>query len=402
MNSASTWMLDPAITFLNHGSFGACPRAVLERQTELRAELERDPVHFFVRAYEPLLDQARGELAAFLHVAPDDVALVANATMGANSVLRSLRLGPGDEVLVTNHAYNACRNAAEYAAGQTGAKVVVASIPFPLRSPDEVRAQVLAAVTARTRLALLEHVTSPTALVLPIADLVRELAERGIDTLVDGAHAPGMLPLDISAIGAAYYTGNCHKWVCAPKGAGFLHVRRDRQSRIRPLAVSHGANARRTDRSRFLLEFDWTGTSDPTPWLCVPEAIRVVGGLRPGGWPQVMAENRALVLRARAHLATALDVPPPCPDSMIGTMASLPLPALTPAANTGAGPSVSLLDPIQEELYARHAIEVPIQAWPAPPARLLRISANLYNHMQQYESLADALAAILRQRAVSR
>jgi isopenicillin-N epimerase len=357
-------------------------------------------VHFFVRDYEPLFDHARADLAAFIHADPEDLAWVTNATTGANTVLRSLRLNPGDEILITNHAYNACRNAAEHYAGQAGARVVVAAIPFPIRSPDEVVARVLAAVTPRTRLAMLEHVTSPTALVFPIADLVRTLAARGIDTLVDGAHAPGMLLLDVSAIGAAYYTGNCHKWLCAPKGAGFLHVRRDRQSGIHPLSVSHGANSPRSDRSRFLLEFDWTGTSDPTPWLCVPQAIRVVGGLRPGGWPQVMAENRALALRARAHLASALEIPPPCPDTMIGSMASLPLPpGSAPASASG---QAQVPDPIQEALYARHAIEVPIQPWPAPPAQVLRISANLYNHMQQYEKLADALAAILRQRAVPR
>jgi isopenicillin-N epimerase len=213
------WRLDPGITFLNHGSFGACPEPVLRVQAELRAEMEREPVRFLSRErLESRLDAARAALGAFVGADPEDLVFVPNATTGVNTVVRSLRFADGDELLTTNHLYNACRNALEFVAGESGARVVVAAVPFPLAGDDPVMQAVLGAVTPRTRLAVLDHVTSPTALVLPLADLVRELAARGVDTLVDGAHAPGMVPLDLRAVGAAYYVGNGHKWALRAQG----------------------------------------------------------------------------------------------------------------------------------------------------------------------------------------
>ena len=385
------WGLDPEITFLNHGSFGACPLAVLEHQRQLRERMERQPVQFLARELGPLLDEARAELASFLGAAAEDLAWLSNATTGVNAVLQSLAFGPGDELLTTDHEYTACRNALEHVAGRSGATVVVAPVPFPLGSPDEVVDAVLSRVTARTRLALIDHVTSPTGLVLPIERLVRELAGRGIETLVDGAHAPGMLELSLDELGAAYFTGNCHKWLCAPKGAAFLHVRRDRRNRVRPLVISHGANSPRRDRSRYHLEFDWTGTDDPTAWLSVPAAIRFMGGLVEGGWPELRRRNRRLALQARDELCRALSVEPGCPDEMVGSMAALPLP---PGA-AGSTTSALYTDELQSALLRRFQIEVPIIPWPAPPARLVRISAQVYNRPEQYRRLAAALVELL-------
>jgi isopenicillin-N epimerase len=388
---AAHWALDPAVTFLNHGSFGACPSAVLEAQQRLRRQLEAEPVRFLSRELDDRLDTARAGLAAFVGADADDLAFVPNATTGVNAVVRSLPFAQGDELLATDHTYNACRNALEFVAGRAGARVVIATIPFPLDSPERVVEAVMDRVTPRTRLALIDHVTSPTGLVLPLARLIAELAARGVDTVVDGAHAPGMLPLELRTLGAAYYSGNCHKWLCAPKGAAFLYVRRDRQADVRPLTISHGANARRPDRSRFRLEFDWTGTGDPTAYLVVPEAIRFMGSLVPGGWPALMRRNRELALGARQALIKRLGIEPPSPEEMIGSLASIPLPDGAPAADV----AWRRPDPIQAALFERHGIEVPVMSWPAPPKRLLRISAQLYNEPAHYLRLAEALPALL-------
>ncbi len=387
----SLWLLDPDVHFLNHGSFGACPKAVLDIQAGLRARLEREPVQFLARELEGMLDSSRRTLGGFLGADPEGIAFVPNATTGVNTVLRSLHLRRGDEVLTTNHAYPACRNALHRLAGDTGAVVVEAEVPFPISSPNEVVDSLMARVGPRTRVCLIDHVTSPTGLVLPIVTLTARLQGMGVDVIVDGAHAPGMLPLAVDAIGAAYYTGNCHKWLCAPKGSAFLHVRHDRRESIRPLVVSLGYGSSRTDRPPFRLEFDWVGTDDPTPYICVGEAIKYMESLLPGGWPELMILNRKTALAARSKLCDRLGIPPPCPDDMIGSLASVPLPDGESAEHSRTGKD----DPIQTELLDRYRVEVPVIAWPYPPKRLVRISAQIYNKPREYEELADALGVIL-------
>jgi isopenicillin-N epimerase len=383
------WLLDPTITYLNHGSFGATPKVVLAKQDQLRTQLEREPVRFMVRELEPLLDEARAVLAAFVGADTESIAFVPNATTGVNAVLRSLDLDKHDELLVTSHEYNASRNALEYVAGLEGAKVVPVEVPFPIQSPDEVIDRVMERVTDRTRLFLVDHVTSQTGLIFPIAALIDTLNKRGIDTLVDGAHAPGMFPLHLDELGAAYYTGNLHKWVCAPKGAAFLYVRANRRRGIHPVVISHGANATRTDRSRFHLEFDWPGTFDPTACLCVPTALRFMASLADGGWPEVMRRNHELTLRARDLLCKQLGIGKPAPDEMLGSMAAIPLPDGPRYVPTLFG------DPLQDALLFERQIEVPIVPWPSQPKRVLRVSAQLYNTIEDYETLARSLVELL-------
>lgn len=382
------WLLDPAVTYLNHGSFGSCPRPVLCYQQALRDRMERQPMSFLARDLEKALDDARAALAAFVHAEPENLVFVPNATAGVNTVLRSLRWEPGDELLTTNQAYNACNNALAYAAERWGARVVTAHVPFPVANEDLISDVVMEAVTPRTKLALIDHVTSETGLVFPIRRLVDSLQARGIDVLVDGAHAPGMIEVDLEQLGAAYYTANAHKWLCAPKGAGFLYVRPDRQEAIRPLSISHGANSPRRDRSRFLIEFGWTGTCDPTAFLAVPEALRVMAEQHTDGWPGLRKANHRLVAKGRRLLCEALGIPVPCPDSLLGAMAAMPLPDARSQA-----PSASPLafDPLQDRLAAEFAIEAPVFAWPDPPKRLLRVSAQIYNTLEDYKRLADVL-----------
>lgn len=389
MNPLSdAFVLDPQVTFLNHGSFGACPRPILAAQDELRARMEREPVRFFVTELEGLLDAAREAVARFVDADPHGIAFVPNATTAVSAVLGSLALSPGDELLCTDHGYNAVANALARTAERTGARVVTARVPLPLASDDDVVNAVLAQVGERTRLLVIDHITSPTALVFPVARLVRELAARGIDTLVDGAHVPGQLPLSLRELGAAYYTGNFHKWCCAPKGAAMLYVREDLRERVKPVVTSHGRSVPRVDRSRYLLEFDWTGTVDPTAALCVPQAIEFMGHLLPGGFPELMLHNRALARAARRTLVDALGLEPPCPEAMLGAMAALQLPDEPPGTPPGAFYPYAL----QHRLVDAHGIQVPVGPWPRRPARMLRVSAQAYNHLGQYERLASALA----------
>jgi len=406
---ARYWAIDPDVTYLNHGAYGACPWPVLRAQDEWRTRMERQPTQFNGTDLEGHLDHARGRLADFLHADTDDLALVPNATTGVNTILAALDFAPGDEILTTDHEYNACLNAIRRVAGRTGAQAVVAAVPFPVASPDEVVEAIVGRVTERTRLAVLSHITSPTGLVFPVARLVAALADRGIDTIVDGAHAPGMVALDVTTLGAAYYAGNCHKWLCAPKGAGFVHVRRDRQERIRPLVTSHGANSPRRNRSRFRLEFDWTGTSDPTAYLAIPAALDFFTALVPGGWAEVIERNHRLVLVGRQKLLDVLGSGPAAPAEMIGSIAAVELSddiSPGPAEPAGdADPSATYpLDPLHEALIYEDAIEVPVYAWPHTPAdgsprrRLLRVSAQLYNTPADYDRLAAALAARLDHR----
>ena len=399
----SPWRLDPGVSFLNHGSFGACPEPVLEAQRAWRDRLESEPVQFLDRELEGHLDAARKEVGAYLRADPEGIAFVPNATTGVSTVLASLRFQPDDELLAGDHEYNATLNALRAAAARDGARVVLVHIPFPITDPARVVEAFLAAVTPKTRFALVSQITSPSALVLPVAALVKELDRRGIDTLVDGAHAPGMIPMDLGALGAAWWTGNAHKWLCAPKGAAVLHIRADVREESRPLVTSHGANTERRDRSRFRLAFDWTGTSDPTPFLAIPAAIRFVGGLHPEGWPGLMAANAALARDGRQRICEILEIELPAPSGMLGSMAAIPLPGLaaTPEATRALATS----------LFAEERIEVPVFPFPVPAAlapgkgpdtAIVRISAQRYNQPEEYVALAESLRTRLRAQAKPR
>lgn len=351
--------------------------------------MEAEPVQFLWRRYEERLEPARQGLARFLGAAARDLVFVTNATTGVNAVVRSLRLRRGDELLTTNHDYNACHNVVAEAAHRAGAALVVAEVPFPLRSADEIVESVVRAVTPRTRLAMIDHVTSNTALVFPVARIVAELDSRGVDVLVDGAHAPGMLPLNLGRLQPAYYTGNLHKWVCAPKGAAFLWVREDKQAELQPAVISHGNNTPRPGYSAFQDRFDWAGTFDPSAWMCVGAALDWMGRVLPGGWPAVRRANHKLAVDARRLLCARLGITTPCPDNLLGAMATLPLPErFQGLARNGK------IDAEQLGLYDRFGVEVPFVRIGKPERRYFRISAQLYNAQGDYEYLAEVLSRV--------
>ncbi len=393
--------LEPGAVFLNHGSFGATPRIVIEATSAIRARMEAEPIRFFVRELEPLLDAARLRMAAFVGADAEGFAFVRNATEGVSTVVGAIHFQPGDEILTSDHEYNSCNNALTLVAERTGANVVRARIPFPIARESDATDAILAACTPRTRFALVSHITSPTGLVLPVEAITRALAAKGIEVLLDGAHAPGHVPLDVSALaamGCTYYTGNFHKWVCAPKGCAFLWVHPSRREgppghAIVPLSISHGYNSHRTDRSRFRLMFDFAGTADYAPFLCAPVALDAMAAMMPGGWPAIMQHNRDLALDGRRILNQALSAAPTCPESMVGALATATLPPRTPQE---AVAPTAYHDPLQDRLIERWGIQVPIIPFPDganPATRHVRIAAQVYNTPDQFRYLAQALVA---------
>ncbi len=373
------WALSPDVMHLNHGSYGGCPREVIEAANAWRARLEAAPMKFFVLDWQDELDGARELVAGFLRAPSERLVFVSNATTGTAIALASSQVGPGDELVTTEHAYRACKNQLARLAAARGARVVVVPIALPFE-PDALVDSLRAALTPKTKLALLDHVTSPTALRMPLDRIVPLLAERGIAIVVDGAHAPGQLDLDISALlaaGVTWYAGNSHKWVCAPKGTGFL-VASASAPPLAPVITSHGASSEYGPANRFHAELDWTGTHDPTSHLCVPTALATIAEMG-NGWAHVIARNHALVVEMRQRLADALGASRLARDEDLGTMAALPI-ALPPNTTPLA---------LEKRLLA-DGWEIPIVDFAHGP--LVRVSAHLYNHPDE----ADALAAKLR------
>jgi len=383
---ASNWSLDPGITFLNHGSFGATPIQIMEEQTRLRTQLERDPVRFFERDFMPMMMESIGTVSGFLNADAEGMAFVKNATEGVNTVMRSLELNEGDEVIVPDHSYQACWNAVDFATKRAGAKTVVVEIPFRVSDKDEIIDIILEAVTEKTVLAMIDTVTSPTGLRMPFEELVSKLQSKGVDVLLDAAHGAGIVPLDLKKIGAAYCTGNFHKWICTPKGSAFLHIRSDRKDRIRPLSIGHGATFEGSEQERFEFEFGWSGTQDPTPWLCIPKSIEFLASLVEGGWPSIMEKNKKLAIEGRDVICEALGTTPPVPDSMVSSMAAVEMPD-----NGEVGAMSFEGDPFHNLLLDKFGIQVPVFPWRHHGKRYIRISAQLYNHIDEYEFLANAL-----------
>jgi isopenicillin-N epimerase len=387
------WPLDPAIIYLNHGTVGAAPREVLRVQQELRDRMARQPSEFLLRKVTHALSELVGpggastgdptlvreaarEVASFVGAAGDDVVFVDNATTGVNTVLRALPLGPGDEILVTDQAYGAVLNAARFVAARRGATVTVVEAPYPRFDADELVARLDRAISPRTRLLVVDHVSSATALVFPVAAIAERCRARGVAVLVDGAHAPGAIALDVPSLGVDYYVGNLHKWGQAPQTAAFVWASPARQPGLHPLVISweldHG----------FTAEFDMIGTRDVTPWLCAPAGLRFLDAL---GFADVCRWNHDLAWEAGQRLAARWGTQVEVPESSVGAMITVP----APERFTGdAATACRLRDAL---LYA-HGIEVHV--FPAGGSVWVRVSAQVYNEMADVERLADAVRAL--------
>lgn len=366
------WALDANITYLNHGSFGATPRSVLAVQAALRDEMEREPIEFLGRGWPGRIAALRERVAAFLGADPAGLVFVPNATMGIETIFGAFDWKVGDEIVFADHGYNAVRQAIRHLEQTFGVRFVAAKIPFPLHSAEQVTQAFANALSAKTRLVVVDHITSPTALILPVGDIISACRDRGIAVAIDGAHAPGMLPLAIDALGADFYTGNLHKWVCAPKGAAILWVAQKWREVTHPKVISHGFGG------GFLTEFDWTGTDDPTAWLSVPAALEHADSL---GVEAIRSSNHALVQAGRHVIADALGVELPHADdpSLYGSMAAIPF----PFAAGSEGPRLNA------ELYEKHQIEVPFTGYDG--RCFVRISGQAYNAPSDYERLAGVL-----------
>jgi len=380
------WNLNPKTVFLNHGSFGACPQEILDYQFKLRTELESDPVHFFDVTSKQLWADSIEIFADFINADKEGIVFVPNATSGVNTILRSLSLKPDDEIIILDHTYQACWNAVDFATKISGANTVIVPLPYPIKNPEEVTQAILSYTNEKTKLALIDTVTSPTGIRLPFETIVPELQSRGIDVLLDAAHGPGIVPLDLKKLKPAYATGNAHKWLCTPKGSAFLHIREDKRLDIRPLSISHGASVDGSKNEKIRLEFDWTGTQDITPWLCIPKSIEYIDSLVEGGWAEVMEHNTNLAIEARNIILEVLETPKICPDSMIVGLSAVALPGEGVATKSVLEP-----DPLHTLLYEKYNIQVPVFGWPHHNRRYLRTASYLYNSIEEYRHLAKIL-----------
>ena len=372
------FLLQPGLTFLNHGTFGACPRPVFEAYQRWQVELERQPVEFLGRRSADLLAEARAKLAAYVGAAADEVVYFPNPTTAINMVVRSLELRPGDEILTTDHEYGAMDRTWRFVSDKIGARYIHRPVPMPVTTHAEFVETFWAGVTGRTRIIFISHLTSPTALILPVQAICRRAREAGILTIVDGAHAPGQIPLNLSELGADLYTGACHKWLCAPKGSAFLYARREVQAQLDPLVVSWGWESDTPSGSQFVDYHQWQGTRDIAAFLATPAAIQFQAEHH---WEAVRAGCHALAREARRQINELTGLPALCPDSSewFSQMAAVRLPPVD-------------VETLKTRLYDDFRVEVPVFKWNDQP--ILRFSFQGYNSAADVEALVRALKAI--------
>lgn len=390
----SHWLLRPEVAYLNHGSFGACPKIILDKQLEYRNMLEEEPVQFMVCELPDLLWRTQKILGEFVRAAPEDIVLVQNATEGINAVVQSIEFLPDDQILYFDQIYGACKNTIAYVAKRQGAICRSIPLPLPITDANDVVNAICSAWNENVKLLLLDHICSPSGWVLPIKEIVAFFEERGTMVLVDGAHALGQIPLDLRSLGASFYVANAHKWLCAPKGSAFLYVREDLQSQIRPTSISHGATWLQENYprrySRFQMEFSWTGTSDPTAHLCVPDCIDFMSQLHVDGITGIQGENTNRARAYRKYLVEQLGGSVLAPDGFVGHMGSFLLEKDKVVVPTGVQiPIGERLHPLWKYLYDEHQIEVVI--FEMQEYFVIRYSVQAYVSDEDIERLCQAL-----------
>lgn len=376
------YLLDPDIIFLNHGSFGATPKPVMDVYQQWQRRLERQPVQFLVQDMVVELKTARQALGVYLHADADDLVYIPNATYGVNIIARSLKLQPGDEILTSNHEYGACENAWKFVGQTSGAMLVHQPIPLPMTSPTAVAERFWQGVTAKTKVIFISHITSPTAVRMPVALICARAREAGILTVIDGAHAPGQIPLDLTAMKPDFYTGNCHKWLQSPKVAGFLYTRRELQPMVDPLVVSWGwgETASTKSGSPYLGYFEWPGTHDPAAYLSVPAAIQFQAA---HDWPAVQQRCHDLLANTLARIDALTGL-----ESIYGDQAA---PFVQVA--TVRLPQIKDVEAFNRELLERYHIVAPFIHWEGQ--HFLRISVQGYNTAEDMDALVHALEELL-------
>lgn len=367
------FLLSPDITYLNHGAFGATPQNVMDRQHALQKKMEADPSWFFEWEFRPAMREIAAKLAEYLNTAGKNIAMIENATLGVNAVLRSLDFGPGDEILICNQTYGAVKNAAAYVAERTGATLTVADLPFPAESNAQIVEAFAAGLSDKTKIAIIDHVVSPTALLLPMKEMAKRARDAGALVLIDGAHAPGMVEIDFSELDVDWYTGNCHKWLFAPKGCAFLWTADKHLEATHPLVISHYY------QDGYGAEFDWVGTRDGTAQMALPTAMRFRERF---GDAAIKSHNHDLVIQAAAMLAEAWGTEMGAPDELFGSMATIRLPG-------NFTPSLESAQEVRSILVKDHKIQSPIRH--TDEHLWVRISAQIYNEMADYERLASAM-----------
>jgi isopenicillin-N epimerase len=382
------WNLNPSIVHLNHGSFGGTPKFIIDKQKEYIDKLESEPVDFSVRQWYPLYYENKKALADFVGTSEHHIYLVPNTTIGINHILHNQKES-NKQWLTTNHAYGACIHAFHKIGEERGNEIIKVQIPFPLHSENEILEQLENNLSPRTSLALIDYITSATAIIFPIKKIIDLLHNRGVKVIVDAAHAPGMVDFNIDALDADYFVANCHKWICSPKGSAFVYVNPKHQKEYKPIFYSFYNDWNTEEAAHWSNQFIWEGTKDYSAYLCIKDALSYMPSLINGGWNEIRTHNRNLAIQGAKLIANKLGVELPVPESMLGSIVNIPL-----WDDKIPLKFFNYYTEVKNILYDKYKIEVPCILFPQAPKQYVRVSAQLYNSIEEYEYLGNCLLEI--------